>query len=138
MIFVFLPDTAIDAVDELTANLKQEFAQFKSDSEELFNNFEKIKNVSSLSESRLTDLEEQSREKQTTLDKIVQIVERTEQTAASQSSKLQLLEDAIRDTKEKINSDDFNSSKSSDQHFDQSQVSKLNLWKFINSCAHIF
>ena len=117
-----IKDTAIDAVVELTANLKQEFAQFRSDTDEAFNNFEKIKNFTSVSDKRITELEEQYRSKQNTLDTIVQIVERTEQTSSSQSAKLQLLEDAIRDAKEKISAAALDtSSTSSSQHFDQSQ-----------------
>ena len=74
-----IKDTAIDAVVELTANLKQDFAQFRSDTDEAINSFEKIKNISALSEKRITELEDQYRAKQNTLDTIVQIVERTEQ-----------------------------------------------------------
>ena len=39
----------------------------------------------------------------TTLDKIVAIVERTEETTQSQSSKLEFLEETLRETKERIN-----------------------------------
>ena len=117
-----IKDTAIDAVVELTANLKQDFAQFRSDTDEAINNFEKIKNIASMSEKRIGDLEDQYRAKQITLDTIVQIVERTEQQSHSQSSKLQLLEDAIRETKSKLaNSDAISSDALSTTHFDQSQ-----------------
>ena len=57
------------------------------------------------------------------MDTIVQIVERTEQTSSSQSSKLQLLEDTIRDLKSKISDGIFSQSATSsdtEAHFDQS------------------
>ena len=36
-------DGAVDAVVELTANLKAEFAQFRADTDQVLNNFEKVK-----------------------------------------------------------------------------------------------
>ena len=51
--------------------------------------------------SRKNTLSEQS--EKSTLDKIVSIVERTEETTQSQSSKLEFLETTLRETKEKVN-----------------------------------
>jgi protein-tyrosine-phosphatase len=57
-------DTAIDAMVELTANLKQEFSQYKSDSDDLFHQFDKIKNMTSNHDTRISELEEQNRTKE--------------------------------------------------------------------------
>jgi hypothetical protein len=64
----------------------------------------KIKNNSSSVELRVSTLEESDKSKQAVLDRIVGIVENNEAQCQSQSSKLQLLEDSIRKTREEMSS----------------------------------